>query len=251
MSFTLQNMIDRTRTILVDLKTRSDATVVTPFWSDTELISEINAALRARAGFVSKRDKNFYMSKKSYIGRTDATDADFEYYNLPAAAGLTMRLWHVLRRSDLAGKPAVSKVEPEMQDPVANQQNGLFDDLIADYPENGTPSGQTVSIVSSTQFRIKPAPTSTSFTYQLWYQRFPAELAGTQVLSVYTETVDAPESMRDLYCYDVAIKLLKHRNRMTKNLEEERASLFADVLEEDAGRDGGHASFGAVRWRRE
>lgn len=250
MSFTLQNMIDRTRAIMRDKITRADGSAVTPFWSASELIDEINAALRARAGLVSKRDKNFYMSKKSYVGRTDATDADFELYNLPAASNLVFRLWHVLRRSDLAGKPAVSKVEPEMQDPVANQQNGLFDDLIADYPENGTPSGQTAAIYSSTQFRIKPAPTSTSFTYDLWYQRFPATLAGTQVGGVYTETVDAPESMRDLYCYDVAIKLLKHANRMTKNLEDERDSIFADVLEEDAGRDAGHSSFGPVRWRK-
>lgn len=247
MSVALSVLRTRVRGILRDKTTRPDATAITPFWSDTEVNDAINAAVEARSGLITQIDPRFYLSTKTYTGITDAiTGTSSEQYKLPGCesdASSIIKQWVVLRRSDLETYPALHWVEPDVHDPVSAGLVGLFDGLFSDYPENLFSSSESVSIISSTRFRIKPAPAETTYTYKLWYIRQPTSMVNTDAL-----TMDAPDDWKEVICYDAAIELKTTVNAATVvGLARIRDQKLADRLGDKHGRNAGRAVFGNVR----
>lgn len=205
MPVTLAVLRARVRVLLRDPTARPDSTVITPHWSDAEILSELNASLKNRIPLVESIYEEFYKTTKTYIGITDAIAATSdEQYKLPGMesdSSAVLRHWIVMRRDDLETKPLVPKIPSEHQEPVNAQITGLFDGLYAQYPENLAPGSETVSIISGTRLRIKPAPAETSYTYKLWYKRVPTALA------VDADNIDGPDSLSEVYAHDAAIAL--------------------------------------------
>lgn len=245
MSIAMSVLRDRVRSLLRDKTTRPDATAITPFWSNAEVLNAMNAAVTNRQGLIGTVDPRFYLTTKTYVGITDAiASTSNEQYKLPGCesdSSAVIRQWVVLRRSDLDTMPAVRFIEPDIQDPV-NAGDGLFDGLYSAYPENLYSSTETVALISSTRFRIKPDPATTSYTYKLWYVK------KATAMSADADLADIPDSWTEVIAYDSAIELKSTVNAASVGaLLSVRNQLLQDLMGDRHGRNAGRAVFNGVR----
>lgn len=244
MAKTFADALARCRRLLRDPTTRPDGSTITPFHSNGEILDAVNAAVKNRVGLVDRLHKDFYKTTKTYTGRTDAQDSDYEQYRLPGRGGDSssiFRHWLVLRRTDLETKPMLPKIEAEQQEPVFASIAGLFSGIYAQYPENLAPGDQCVSIISGDRFRIKPAPASTDETFTLWYKRMPTEMDSND------DAIDGPDSMFEVYCHDACIEIKEIMNTpLAESLKRKRDNILNDLMSEGET-DQGPAVMGPPR----
>ena len=242
MPVTMTTLRSRTREVLRDKTTRPDATVITPFWSDAEVLAELNAAIDQRIADVEALYSSWYVTTKTYTGITDAiastSDQQYKLPGMESDASSIMRQWIIMRRDDLDTKPVVSKIDPEMQDPA---YAGLFDGLYTTYPENLFTASETVSIITNNRLRILPAPAASTSTYKLWYRRYPTAMVAT------TDNMDIPDVCKELIAHDAAISLKSQVNAMSaRGLITQRDRLLAD-FKKSGEVDQGPRVYGEVR----
>lgn len=212
MSVTQTAAIAKCRLRLQDRSTRRDGTAITtPRFSDTDIGTALNDAIRDRQPLIIERDRTFYMSVFDFIGQTNAVAADASNTTLPVVANQqyavpsTFKDIVRLARRDLVNQPTVRLVPYEMQDAIyyggAYGGSSLF-------AETTPCTEETVSLVSynhegaaTNRLRILPAPASTSYLYRLFYLRKPTEpdAAG--------DTLDIPATFLELVTLDAAVEL--------------------------------------------
>jgi len=244
-SLTLTNAIARIRVLLRDPVTRPDSTSITPFWSDAEITSALNAAVTNRIPFVERLFDEFYKNTKDYVGITDAIAATSnEKYKLPGCesdSSPLLRHWIEMRRTDLETRPLVLKVRAEHQEAFTLKLVGLFDGLYAAYPENLAPGAETCSIISGSRFRIKPAPASTDYTYRLWYKRYPT------AVSSGSDVLDGPDVLLEVYCHDAAIELKQIVNAQSVTVLQNKLDAIIQQLFGEGSQDQAPAIIGTPR----
>ncbi|MFQ6608920.1 MAG: hypothetical protein ACE5EE_10375 [Fidelibacterota bacterium] len=132
---------------------------------------------------------HYYIARASYTGVTDAQDADNEVYLLPS----NFRSFAYLRRSDLSNRPTVEYVP----NAIVQDMEFIAHAQLYDNPDAPLGSGETWSLYDATQFTIIPAPSATSFTYELTYFKVPD----------HTSKVDVPDEFLSRAVTEVAYLL--------------------------------------------
>jgi len=232
MPVTRSGMVSKIRLRLQDRSTRRDGTAITtPRFSDTDLNTVINDVIRDRQPLIAEMDKSWYRSTADYT-------ASGETYSLPSG----FKQWEELRRSDLSSYPIVPLIDYNEQDAAKYAYASLWSGFYAVHPENIAPAGSSAALLSTTQFRILPAPTS-SMTYRLFYQRVPTEPTAD------SSNLDIPDNFQEVISLDAALYLASSVDAEVAGRIERQLALAIDAREREyQGRDAGRVQFGQVRF---
>ena len=201
-------------TIQTQIRRRIADDGTSEFYSDTFINDIIDAVALTWSTVINRYDPNYYIAHQAYTGVTDATDANYEFYNYASDHTAFVKLER--RHGTGAGTvyQTVKQVNEEDQDKYRIAGASLLT-----LPDSLTNIQQTVSNWGN-RFRLIPAPTNTSYLYRLKYLRRPTASASDEAL------LDFPDEWAEVIRLACAIKILSRSsdaatNPMIQNLREE------------------------------
>lgn len=235
--------IAKVRLRLADRSTRRDGTAITtPRFSDTDISTALNDAIRDRQPLIQTHDPTFYKSTLDFIGVTDKIATDTSSTTLPVAASeqyaapTNMKEYIRLARRDITGFPTVRLVPLESQDAIYSGYGTLFSPTAED-----TCTNETVALVTynttgtaTNRLRIKPAPAAATYLYRLFFVRIPTEP------DTASDTLDIPSTFLEVVALDAAVNLAASVNLGTLGtLMALRDRALAARLDDPPGRNAG------------
>ena len=178
----------RVKEKLTDLDTSN------PFFSDTRIDNQLDDWIRDNWLTIVRKVPHHYFEVAAFIGVTDAVvSTNNERYTLPT----DFRAIGFLQRTDLDHKPKLRFVARNDHD----TWRFILDPLYVRDDDAIITSLETWSIFNKTQFQILPAPTATSFTYDMiYYKQHTTAAAGG-------DTVDIPDDFLTMAIVGVAKQL--------------------------------------------
>lgn len=242
--------IAKVRLRLQDRTTRRDGTAIsTPRFSDTDISTALNDAIRERQPLIQTLDASFYLTVLDFVGVTDAIAASSsttlpivagQQYDLPSGFKELVRL----ARRDITNFPTVRLVPYSAQDTIYSNGGNLFASTAEDVVTSETVSFVTSSVTTSTKNRIRivPAPASSSYTYRLFYIRLPVAPA------VSSDTLDFPSPFLEIITLDAAIELAASvGDPMAQTLVVQRDAAIAARMDDPGSRNAGRRLIQDVR----
>jgi len=209
MSIARSAMVTKVRARLFDKTTRRDGTAIsTPFYSNAEIQTAVNNAIRERQPLIAQLDETWYRSTFDFVGQTDAIAASSsttlpvvanEQYSFPS----NFKQFTRLARRDLPNYPTVRVLPAEQQDQYIQSAIGLFSGLSTESFTHETCAMVTYNSggTLTNRLRIRPAPPATSYTYRLFFTRTPTEPTDD------AHTLDIPPDWIEVVALDAAVEL--------------------------------------------
>lgn len=190
------------------LRTRIRDTTTTYEFSDSELSTYVEPAIREVAAAVREVDPDFYLTSQTYAGYTDALDpGTYEKYPLPKNH-IAIR-W--IERSDVT--PAYRLFEASARDQedhrlatrwgaiTASITNSSDAAVSIDLPRSGCES----VVILGTHFRVIPPPTAAGPTYRVW---FDADVAYPVVVGE-SEYINVPPAFHESLLRSWEVRVLE------------------------------------------
>ena len=176
---------------------------------------------------VKQVPRHYYTVSSEYTGITDAQDSANELYLLPdGSPDAQFRSAAVLRRTDLTEKPPLHFINPQDQNIFRFGKSNYFQ-YAAEAPAQ---TDESWSIFDATQFKILPAPASTSYTYKLeyWRQHTTVTTGGTNI-DIPTEAESAAIDAVALAC----ARMMNEGGSLISQLEKEAEASWKGFMAQE------------------
>lgn len=168
----------------------------TSFYSTTFYNDIIDSRVLTWGGYIARLMPNYYIEQTSYTGRDDATDVNYEFYQVPEAFRAFIKLERQFGTGLGRMYQTLRLVNAEEQERYRLQNITLLA-----LPDSLTNYEQTVSLWDD-QFRVVPAPPNNSYIYFMKYIRKPIAASADESL------LDIPDEWGEVIILDSAIHIL-------------------------------------------